>query len=265
MVEGGAREGSGVVSAGGVITEHNAYDDPGFFERYRRMRDDGASANELVEQPALRACLPPLEGLEILELGCGMGHLSLHLAEQGASRVLATDTSSRMLEVARSERPHARIEYLLCAMQDLGLPPASFDLVASSLALHYVADYAALVQNVAGWLRPRGRFVFSVEHPMKTAPRFQDVGWVEDPSGNTHWPLEGYCEEGARERSWFASGVVKYHRKVATLVNDLVAAGLSVERLDEPEETLEPGRREPAFPLHRHRPAVLVIGAAKGV
>jgi 2-polyprenyl-3-methyl-5-hydroxy-6-metoxy-1,4-benzoquinol methylase len=98
---------------------HNAYDDPRFFRAYRRMREDPQSANELIEQPALRACLPPLEDLEVLELGCGMGHLSLYLAEGGASRVLAADASKRMLTVARSERPHERVECRLCAMEDL--------------------------------------------------------------------------------------------------------------------------------------------------
>lgn len=82
-----------------------------------------------------------------------MGHLSLYLAEGGASRVLAA-ASERMLSVARSERPHERVEYRLCAMEDLELPPKSFDLVISSLALHYVADHATLVRKIALWLRP---------------------------------------------------------------------------------------------------------------
>ena len=243
--------------------KYNAYDDPEFFEGYRRMRESQASANELIEQPALRNCLPPLEGLEILEFGCGMGHLSLHLAEQGASRVLATDASEKMLEVAREERPQERIEYLLCAMEELQLPRSSFDLVVSSLAVHYVEDYATLVRSVAGWLRSSGWFVFSVEHPMKTAPRNPSVDWVKDAQGRTHWPVDGYCEEGARERSWFAEGIVKYHRKIATLVNTLVTARLVIKRVEEPEEALESGRRELVFPLHRQRPSVLVIGAVK--
>ncbi|MGH3146370.1 MAG: class I SAM-dependent methyltransferase, partial [Rubrobacter sp.] len=247
-------------SSRGTSMKRNACDDPGFFEAYRRMRENPASSNVLIEQPALRASLPPLQGLEVLDLGCGMGHLSLYLAEQGASRVLAIDASERMIEVARSERPHARVEYTLCAMQDLTLPQASFDLVTSSLAIHYVADYGVLVRGIVGWLRPGGHFVYSVEHPMKTAPSAPDVGWVE---GGAHWPVDSYCEEGARERSWFAGEVVKYHRKVATLVNTLVAAGMTVERLEEPEEVLRPGWMRPAFPLHRHRPSVLVIGCAK--
>lgn len=243
----------------------NAYVDPRFFRAYRRMRVDPQSANELIEQPALRACLPPLEDLEVLELGCGMGHLSLYLAERGASRVLAADASKRMLTVARSERPHERVEYRLCAMEDLELVPESFDLVISSLALHYVADHATLVRKIALWLRPGCRFVYSVEHPMKTAPTDPNNDWVRDEEGNElYWPLEGYCEEGPRKHNWYAEGVVKHHRKLSSMLNDLVASGVVIERVEEPEEVLDPGRKEALLPQNRHRPSVLVVRSMKG-
>jgi ubiquinone/menaquinone biosynthesis C-methylase UbiE len=83
-----------------------------------------------------------------------MGHLSLYLTAAGASRVLATDYfSERMPAVAKGERAHERVEYRLCAMEDMELPREGFDLVASSLSVHYVADHAALVGKVARWLR----------------------------------------------------------------------------------------------------------------
>ena len=242
----------------------NAYDDPKFFEGYRRMREGPASANELIEQPALRECLPPLEGLRVLELGCGMGQLSLRLAEGGASRVLATDASERMLGVARRERPHASIEYRLVPMEDLDLAPESFDLVAGSLSVHYVADHAALVRKVAGWLVPGGLFVYSVEHPTKTAPKDPAKDWVRNAEGEAlHWPLSDYGEEGPREQNWFAEGVVKHHRKLSTMLNDLVAAGMAVERVEEPEEVPATDGDGPAFPQNRHRPSVLVVVGAK--
>lgn len=271
-----ARCGCGTIAKGGALREwlapasvggdsvKNIYDDPRFFEGYRRMREDPDSPNELIEQPALRACLPPLESLEVLELGCGMGHLSRYLAEGGASRVLAADASERMLAAARSERPHERVEYRLCAMEDLELPPENFDLVVSSLSVHYVADHAALVGRIARWLRPGGHFVYSVEHPMKTAPRDRAKDWVRDAEGNElYWPLSGYCEEGLREENWYVEGVVKHHRKLSSMLNDLIAAGMVIERVEEPEEILASGRTEPVFPQNRQRPSVLVVGSVK--
>jgi len=245
--------------------KYNIYDDPRFFQGYRQMREDPQSANNLIEQPALRGCLPPLEDLEVLELGCGLGHLSLYLAEGGASRVLATDASERMLAVARSARAHERVEYRLCGMEDLELSPESFDLIASSLSVHYVADHAALMRKVVRWLRPGCRFVYSVEHPFKTGPKDPDKGWVGDDAEDDefHWPLSGYCEEGLREQNWYAEGVVKYHRKVSSMLNDLVGAGMVIERVEEPEEVLAAGRTEPVFPQNRHRPSVLVVRSVK--
>jgi 2-polyprenyl-3-methyl-5-hydroxy-6-metoxy-1,4-benzoquinol methylase len=178
----------------------NNYDDPRFFEGYRRMHEGSSTMNEFVEQPALRACLPALEGLELLELGCGMGHMSVYLAERGAARVLATDASERMLRVARRDRAHERVEYSRCAMEDLEFDGGIFDLVVGSLCVHYVEDYPALVRKVARWLKPGGRFVYSVEHPMPTAPKDPERDWVEDGEGNKlFWPVYGYGDEGPRE------------------------------------------------------------------
>ena len=234
---------------GGSVKD-NAYDDRRFFQGYRRMREDPHSANELVEQPALKSCLPPLGGLEVLELGCGMGHLSLHLAEGGASRVLATDASERMLAAARTERAHERVEYRLCATEDLAFPPASFDLVASSLALHYVSDHAALVREVARWLRPCGRFVYSLEHPTKTAPK--DPGkdyWARGRGGQRALlAFERLRRGGPRQEEWLAGSVVKHHRKLSSMLNDLVGAGMVIERVEEAEEVLAAGRKEAVFP-----------------
>ena len=55
------------------------------------------------------------------------------------------------------------------SLEAFAAEPASFDLVVSSLALHYIADYAGLVRRIATWLVPGGRFAFSVEHPIFTA------------------------------------------------------------------------------------------------
>ena len=61
------------------------------------------------------------------------------------------------------------IEYRQGAMEDADLADGSFDVVLSSLAFHYVADFGALVRKIARWLRPGGDFVFSCEHPVCTA------------------------------------------------------------------------------------------------
>jgi 2-polyprenyl-3-methyl-5-hydroxy-6-metoxy-1,4-benzoquinol methylase len=49
----------------------------------------------------------------VLDLGCGAGQLSLHLAEAGAAEVIAMDISTTMLELARVQRSHPQVSYRL--------------------------------------------------------------------------------------------------------------------------------------------------------
>jgi len=48
------------------------------------------------------------------------------------------------------------------------------------------------------------------------------------------------------------------------MLNDLIASGMVIERVEEPEEALAAGRHtEAVFPQNRHRPSVLVVRSAK--
>lgn len=115
------------------------YDDPLFFAGYRDLRADGGGLNEDLEQPALAALLPDVRGACVLDLGCGDGALARRLAEAGAREVIAVDASARMLAAAV---PHPLVRYLRADIETLDRPAGHADLVVSSLALHYVRDYA---------------------------------------------------------------------------------------------------------------------------
>ncbi|GGB04166.1 hypothetical protein GCM10011491_35360 [Brucella endophytica] len=137
----------------------------------------------------------------------------------------------------------------------------SFELVVSSMALHYVEDYAAVVERVFKALAPAGRFIFSVEHPVCTA---NPVSWTLDVDGTAlHWPLDRYQEEGERSTSWFVDGVVKFHRTVETYVNTLIAAGFRLDRLGEPRPLPEFLNERPGLEETLRRPPVLLLAATK--
>ncbi len=239
----------------------NIYDDPAFFEGFKDLRQNDRGLNGALEIPALRDLLPALAGKRVLDLGCGFGEFARFAREEGAASVMALDASEKMLtEAHRLTNDHA-IVYLHRLIETFVPEARSFDLVVSSMALHYVRDYGAVTQRVFEALRSGGRFVFSVEHPVCTA---NPVGWVRDDEGNVlYWPLDRYQEEGERTTTWFVAGVRKYHRTVSSYVNALTANGFHLERLNEPLPTAEALALRPAMATESRRPPVLLLAALR--
>jgi len=241
----------------------NIYDDPEFFAGYRKLRETGTGLNDVLEQPALWSLLPSsLRGLTILDLGCGFGGFARKARTLGAASVLGVDVSEKMLELAAQLTNDDGIEYRRMGIEELSLDGRAFDLVVSSLALHYIPDYRAVLGKIVSVLRPGGNFVFSVEHPICTALPQQQ--WVRDDKGEPlHWPVDNYRMEGERHTNWFVEGVVKYHRTIESYVNGLIEAGLTIQRLLEPEPLVEALVSIPDLEQQRRRPPFLVIGTRR--
>ena len=239
----------------------NIYDDPRFLAGYSTLERFGAGWQRATELGDLLGLLPDVTGGRVLDLGCGAGQLAHHLATRGAAEVIGVDLSERMLALARADWAHPAVTYQRAAIEAIAFPAARFDLVVSSLALHYVEDYRGLVGRIAGWLAPGGVFVYSTEHPIYTA-RLPGDGWVTE-GGRTRWALDRYADEGAREETWFVSGVRKVHRTVSTLLNGLLDAGLTVERVLEPMPSEQWLRDHPQAQDERRRPMFLLVRAGK--
>lgn len=244
--------------------KENPYDNPEFFNSYSRMLRSEKGLSGAGEWEALREVLPPVKGRRVLDLGCGYGWHCIWAAEQGAASVLGTDLSEKMLAVAREKiQGHAdlsgRIQYRRAAIEDLDLPENSFDLVLSSLALHYVEDYNGVVERVRRWLRPGGMFVFTVEHPVFTAEGSQD--WVYGENGEIdHFPVDNYYWEGKRTAHFLGASVTKYHRTVTTYVETLLRAGFTLRHLCEPMPP-ESMRGLPGMADEMRRPMMLIVAA----
>jgi ubiquinone/menaquinone biosynthesis C-methylase UbiE len=239
----------------------NIYDQTDFFLGYSRLQRSVLGLAGAPEWPALRAMLPPLSGLRVLDLGCGFGAFARWAREAGAVSVLGVDLSENMLARARAETHDAAVVYRRGDIEQLELDADSFDVVYSSLALHYVANLAAVCALVRRVLTAGGAFVFSVEHPVFTAPRHPV--WQRDAAGVAAWPLNHYLDESARVTDWIAPGVVKQHRCIATYVNTLLDHGMRLTRLVEwaPDATLI--AHHPDWADEPHRPPFLLIGAQR--
>jgi len=242
--------------------KQNKYDDPDFFTNYSQMARSIGGLEAAGEWPALRSLLPDLRDKKVLDLGCGFGWHCRFAREQHARFVIGVDISEKMITRARERSDDSSIEYLRIAIEDIDFPAREFDVVLSSLALHYIEHLDTVCRKVHHSLVPGGTFIFSVEHPIFTALAAQD--WYYGQHGERlHWPVDHYQEEGPRLARFLNHDVLKYHRTVATYVNTLLGAGFNITRLSEPAPTQAMLDAEPEMQDETRRPMFLLIAAVK--
>ncbi len=239
----------------------NIYDDDSFFAGYSTLARSQKGLDGAAEWPTLRAMLPPMAGLRVVDLGCGFGWFARWARGAGAASILGLDLSEKMLARAATDTNDPAIDYRRADLDQLALPHAAFDLAFSSLALHYLTGLPGLVATVHAALVPGGAFVFSVEHPIYTAPTHP--AFETAPDGRRIWPLDGYLSEGPRTTNWFAPGVVKQHRAIGTYVTTLLGAGLTLTALDEWGPSPEQIGANPGWAGERDRPPFLLVAARK--
>lgn len=237
----------------------NIYDQADFFAGYSQLPRSLHGLDGAPEWPDLQAMLPDLKGKRVLDLGCGFGWFCRWAADQGAAEVFGLDVSENMLTRARSETSSAAVRYERADLETVAIQPAAYDLIYSSLALHYLVDLARLTAEVRRGLASGGAFVFSVEHPIVTCSTHQQ--FIADAEGRKHWPVSGYLSEGRRVTDWLAKGVVKQHRTLATYLNLLTNNGLSLTQIKEWGPTAAQIAAKPAWAVERERPMFLLVSA----
>ncbi|MBR6056579.1 MAG: class I SAM-dependent methyltransferase [Victivallales bacterium] len=241
----------------------NIYDNETFFAGYSKIRENKNSANELFEKPALFSLLPPLDGKAVIDLGCGYGEHCMEYVKRGAANVVGIDISEKMLAVAKAKNNHPKITYLNMPMEEISSIEGKFDVAASSLAIHYVEDYQALVRGIHKKLNDNGIFVFSQEHPMNTC--FSDGDrWTRDENGRKLFAnIANYGVEMEVESTWFIEHIKKYHRMFSTVINTLIDNGFVIEKIVEPIPTAELLKAHPEQYDLLHKPDFLLVKARK--
>jgi len=113
-----------------------------------------------VPEPELRV-LPDVQGLDVVELGCGTAYFSSWLARQGA-RVVGVDPTPAQLERARAFQREFGLEFPLveAGAESVPLSDASFDLALSEYGASIWSDPYLWIPEAARLLRPGGLLVF---------------------------------------------------------------------------------------------------------
>jgi SAM-dependent methyltransferase len=176
--------------------------------------------------------LGEVAGRAVLEVGCGSAPCARWLTTRGA-RVVGMDLSAGMLRHAVAVAARTGVAPPLVQADAAALPFAdgSFDVACSAFgAVPFVADSAAVMREVARVLRPGGRWVFAVSHPMR---------WMfsDDPGPDGLYVVQSYFDrtpyvevDGLGRATY-----VEHHRTIGDRVREVVAAGLVLDDIVEPE------------------------------
>lgn len=116
-----------------------------------------------VEAPLLHQLAGSLEGMRVLELGCGAGHSTkLILDLMKAQKVIAVDLDAQAIKRARKNlvKYGAQAEFHVGDLTRLDFKDASFDAVVDFAALHHVPDWQQGILEIKRLLKPGGLFLF---------------------------------------------------------------------------------------------------------
>lgn len=189
--------------------------------------------NSHYERLATIRLLGDVEGLRVLEVGCGPGFLTSWLVAAGAS-VTALDVSPAMVRLAqrqvgdRAQVLVADLERPLHFLRD-----DSVDLVVASLVLHYLRDWNRVFREFHRVLGAGGAVVFSTHHPA--------MDWPLHTPGN-------YFAISQITETWHKAGrdfpVTFWRRPLTAMTQSISRSGFVIEALVEPEPTTELKRRD---------------------
>ena len=190
--------------------------------------------NAYYERPATLSLLPDVHGKQVLDAGCGPGAYAEWLIRHGAD-VVAFDVSPTMVQLAK-KRLGTSAQVLEWNLEEplRFVGDESFDIVLSALALDYVEDWAAVFQEFYRVLRRPGHLVFSIGHPFAEFLLHKSENYFETECVELVW--KGFGKEVV---------VPSYRRPLQAVLNPLIEAGFTLEKILEPTPTEEFKQHEP--------------------
>jgi 2-polyprenyl-3-methyl-5-hydroxy-6-metoxy-1,4-benzoquinol methylase len=223
------------------------------------MGDTGDYSHRHTIDPPLFELAGDVTGKAVYDIGCGNGYIARRMVREGANEVWASDISEEMIALAKARYPSTGITYSVHdAARFDGMPRAHFDLVVMNMAVFYVADLDAFARGVQALLKPGGRFVFSLDHPLQyvayRAINAYDVDIVAE--------CEDYLVERATQtfNAWSKlEDLNMYSRPFGAYLNACGRNGLYVQEVREPKTVTGSA----ANPMRTGVPYKMVVRAVK--
>jgi SAM-dependent methyltransferase len=247
-------EGDGMEFRGSSV-----YDEEEFFENYMKRRRRKESPNNAIEKPILLELIGDVEGKKILDLGCGDAEIGVELLQQGCQSYIGIEGSENMARTAAKNLEGKAGEIQFLTMEEWEPQFEEYDLVLSRFALHYIADLRSVFKKVHHAIKPGGKFVLSVQHPVLTSSSKS----AEVSGSRTDWIIDDYFNQGERAEPWIGKKVIKYHRTVEEYFQLLKQAGFKIDDLREGTPKAENFSSESEYERRMRIPLVLMFSCVK--
>ncbi|MGG4342247.1 class I SAM-dependent methyltransferase [Paenibacillus lautus] len=194
---------------------------------YERHVDSQSGHNAYYERPAMLKVLPAdMEQMTVLDAGCAAGWYTEQFIIRGA-RVTAVDLSPAMVQACKRRVGNEATVFACDITEDLPFEDEAFDLIVSSLTLHYIEDWTPTFREFQRVLKPGGGLIFSVHHP------FMDVKHFDRPD---YFARELLTEVWNKQESGPVE-VTFYRRPIQEIIN-VTSSRFRIEQIVEPQPSL---------------------------
>jgi len=227
--------------------------------------------HQYLEKPALYGKLPDLKDKSVLCVGCGSGEEVEYLYSLGSKKVIGIDISTGLIDIAKKQYP--QFEFYVMDVENLDFPAESFDLVFSSLTMHYLESWTKALRSINKILKKDGIFLFSFTHPFFSATLKQEdekvksrvFGYKDFKENNT---CEVYGDYLNFRKVEIAIGkdllVTNYHRSLSTIIKEIVTSEFELLDIVEPKALDESKKDNPKFwEIHQKVPEFMIIELRK--
>ena len=169
--------------------------------------------------------------VDVLDVGTGEGQVARLAVTSGARRVVGIDPTWAQLGAARDRAGGP--SYVRGVAAALPFPDAAFDTVVACLVFEHIEAVDEAVAEVGRVLRPGGRFLLFMNHPLLQAP---GSGWIDDQVlEEQYWRIGPYLVEDVSMEQLDHGVVIPFvHRPLSRYVNAMASAGMLVRRMEEP-------------------------------
>ncbi|WP_270180764.1 class I SAM-dependent methyltransferase [Alkalihalobacillus sp. CinArs1] len=219
---------------------------------YEKSTDEGSSYNAYYERPGVMSEIREnLTGMNVLDAGCSAGWYSEQFVGRGAT-VTGIDISEKMIQAAK-RRVGENADFIQHDLtKSLPFKDESFDLIVSSLTLHYLKDWDTVFAEFKRVLKPGGELIFSVHHPFMDFTRFNVNDYFETTILTDTW-----------KKPEVTIDVTFYRRAMQDIVN-VVTRYFTLKKLIEPKPAKIMQEKEPkSYEYLMTNPHFLIVKACK--